>query len=429
MKTTVKNISETKVKLTIALDADNVKAAKELALVTLGKEVKAAGFRKGKAPLSVVEKSVTPTALAEETVNAALNKAIVEAFTAKSLRPLDRPAVEVTKFVPDQELEFTAEVEVLPEITVGDYKKLALTAPKAIKIAKKDVDEIIGRIRKDLSDKKTVDRAAKMDDEVTIDFEGKIDGEAFDGGKAEGHQLVLGSGAFIPGFEEGVVGHKKDETFDVEVTFPEEYHAKKLAGKKAVFTTTIKDVKEVVLPKVDDELAQKAGPYKTIEDLKTEIETGLKAQREKEQNDKLRDQVVEKIVAKSKVPVPEILRNDHVTSIEEDLRQNLMYQGMSIDSYYESQGYKDRDEWVEKEAVAVADARVKAGLILNKLADDLDITIADEAFAEQIAEYKQRYANNPDMAKRFEEKGVQQNILNNMRTDKVIDMLIELNQK
>lgn len=429
MKTTVKHISETKVNLTIALDANEVKAAEEVALTRLGKEVKAAGFRKGKAPLSVVAKTVTPTALAEETVDVALNKAIVDAFTAENLRPLDRPKVDVKKFVPNQEIEFTAEVEVLPEITLGDHKKISLTKQPAIKVAKKEVDEIISRIQKDLSEKKSVDRKAKEGDEVVIDFVGKIDGKEFDGGKAEGHTLELGSGAFIPGFEEGVVGHKKDETFDVEVTFPKEYHAKEMAGKKAVFTVTIKDIKEITLPEVNDELAQKAGPYKTAADLKNEIETGIKARKTQEQQDELREEAVKKFVEKCKVAVPEILRNDHVESIEKDLKQNLMYRGMSIDTYIESQGFKNRDEWMEKDVYPVADARVKANLVLMKLADKLDITVSEEELKEKIAEFRQRYGGNPEMAKRFEEPGVQQNILSSMRNDKAVEQLVELNQK
>ena len=256
MKTTVKNLSDTKVQLTISVDAEALANAEKVALVKLSKTVKVPGFRQGKVPASVAAKHVDPQALQEQLMDDAISKAVAEAFIAEKIQAIDRPMVDIKKYVPGDLLEFTAEVEVLPPVTLGDYKKLNVKAKKeAVKEA--DIAEVIERMRQGFAEKKDVTRAAKDGDETVIDFIGKKDDVAFDGGTGTDYTLKLGSGQFIPGFEEGVVGHKAGETFDLDLEFPADYHAKDLAGQKVVFTTTLKKVTELALPKVDDELLKK----------------------------------------------------------------------------------------------------------------------------------------------------------------------------
>lgn len=247
MKTSVKHLSDTKVELTISLGKTELKAAEQVALTKLAKTISVPGFRKGSVPASVAAKHVNPETLAQQTLEDALSKAVAEAYMKEDIQALDRPAVEIKKYIPTQELEFTAEAQILPKIVLGDYKKLKATKAK-ITVAAKDIDEIIERMRSGFAEKKEVTRAAKNDDEVTIDFEGKKDNVPFEGGKAEDYDLKLGSNSFIPGFEEGIIGKKPGETFDLELAFPEDYHVKDLKGAKVVFTTTLKKVKEVVLP-------------------------------------------------------------------------------------------------------------------------------------------------------------------------------------
>jgi trigger factor len=279
MKTQVKNISDVKVELTISLGKEELATAEQVALTKLARDIKVGGFRKGKAPLEMVKKEIDPNALAGETAENAMSKAVAEAFMSEGIQALDRPAVEVKKYVPGEELEFTAEAEIIPKVELGDYKKLK--AKKAtVKVSKKEIDETIEKIRENFAEKKDVDRAAKNGDEVVIDFEGKKDGVPFEGGKSEHFPLELGSNSFIPGFEEGIVGHKTGDEFDLDLEFPADYHAADLAGAKVVFTVKVGHIHEKSLPEVNDEFVTKLGEFKTVDEFKKQIEEDLKSQKE-----------------------------------------------------------------------------------------------------------------------------------------------------
>lgn len=425
MKATVKNISETRVLVTVTVDATELEAAEQVALKKLSKEVKVDGFRKGHVPLTIVKKNVDPNALAQETLENALSKGVADAFIGNNLQALERPEVEVKKFVPGDVLEFTAEGDVLPKVTLGDYKKLKITKPE-IKVTKADIDEVIERMQKGFAEKKETKDAAKDGDETVIDFVGKQDGVAFEGGTGNDYPLTLGSNSFIPGFEAALVGLKAGDKKDIELTFPKDYHAKNLAGAKVVFETTVKKVNAVTLPELNDEFAAKAGPFTSMKELEDDIKREITAQREREGEDKLKDDVVKQLVAKSKVSVPAVLREDQIKSIEQDLQQNLMYQGMSLEQYFESRGFADREAWVKGEATEAADNRIKAGLVLAELSKELKIEAAADELAEHINMYKDRYKNNPDMAKRFDEPEAQREVANRLITEKTVDALVAL---
>ncbi|MGE5299156.1 MAG: trigger factor [Acidobacteriota bacterium] len=426
MKSTVKNISDTRVLVTVTLDAGELAAAEQVALKKLSKDVKVNGFRKGHVPIEVVKKNVDPATLSQETVENALSKGVAEAYLNNDLQALERPEVEIKKFVPGDTLEFTAEGDVLPKVTLGDYKKLKATA-KAVEVAKDDIEDVVERMRKGFAEKKETKAAAKDGDETVIDFVGKKDGVAFEGGTGTDYPLTLGSNSFIPGFEEALVGLKPGDKKDVELTFPKEYHAKDLAGKKVVFEVTVKKVNAVTLPKVDDEFAAKVGPFASAKELRDDIKREITAQKEREAGDQLKDDLVKQLVEKSKVSVPAVLREDQIKSIEQDLRQNLMYQGMTLEQYFESKGYADRDAWAKGEAEEAADNRIKAGLVLAELSKELKIEATADELAEHINQYKQSYANNPDMAKRFDEPEVQREVANRLITEKTVDELMKLN--
>ena len=428
MNTTVKYLSDTRVRATIKVEATELKAAEQVALKKLSKTVKVNGFRKGHVPLEVVKKNVDPNALAQETLENALSRAVAESFIENKLQALERPEVEVKKFVPGESLEFTAEADVLPKIKLGDYKKLKATEKK-VSVAKKDVDEVVERIRKSMAEKKEVKRAAKLGDEAVIDFVGKKDGEAFPGGTGNDYPLELGSGSFIPGFEEAIVGLKTGDKKDIELTFPKDYHAADLKGKKVVFETTVKKINEKVLPELNDEFAAKTGPFTSMSELTADIKRELEAQKKREASDELKDSLVKQLVAKSNVAVPAVLREDQVRSIEQDLMQNLMYQGLSIEQYWEQKGYKDRDAWVKAEANEAADNRIKAGLVLSELSKVLKIEATADELADHLNTYRKQYANNPEMAKRFEEPEVQREVANRLITEKTVDELVKLNTK
>lgn len=413
----------------MALDKTELNKAEQVALTKLAKTMKVPGFRKGHVPPSVVAKNVDPVALANETVDNALSRAVAEAFLNENLQALSRPEVDVTKFVPGQELEFTAEVDVLPEVKLGNYKKLGIKAEKA-EVTAEDVNEIIERLRASMATKQAVERAAKNGDEVMIDFVGKKDDVAFEGGTAKDYALELGSNSFIPGFEEGLVGKKAGDSVNLKLKFPKTYHVADLAGADVVFETTVHTVNERVLPKLDDDFASKTGnpEITTLKDLKADIKRELLAQKEREANEKHKDALVGELVEVSNVPVPDVLVEDQMRSIEQDMMQNLMYQNITIDNYLTAQGFKDKDEWEQKELKPAATKRVQAGLVLSELSKELGVTATDDEIQEHIARYKQSYANNPEMLKRFDEPEVQRDIANRLLTEKTVDELVALNE-
>lgn len=428
MKTTIKQLSDTKLELTITLGAKELDDAHKVALSKLAKDVKVPGFRKGKVPIAVAEKNIAPQALQEQLLDDAISKAVAASFIENEIQALDRPAVEVKKFVPGETLEFTAEAEVLPKVTLGDYRNLKSKA-ESTAVSAKDVEEVIERIQQGFATKKDVKREAKMSDETIIDFVGKKGDVAFDGGTATDYPLTLGSNSFIPGFEEAIVGHKPGETFDVDLSFPKDYHVADLKGQKVTFTTTLKSIKELELPKVDDEFAAKAGPFTSATEMKADIKKELKAQKEKESREKLKELLAKELADVSKVPVPEALIHDQVHSLQRDVQQNLQYQGMTLEQYLESLGMTT-DEWHDsKELRDQAISRVKIGLVLAELSKVEKIQATSEELADHIELYRKQYANNPEALKQFEDPEVQRDIANRLLTEKTVERLVELNTK
>ena len=429
MKTNVKYTTDTKVELTITLGAKELEAAEQVALKKLSRDLKVPGFRKGHVPLAVAQKNIDPNALQEQTLENALSKAVAESFLGEKLQALERPAVEVKKFVPAQELEFTAEAEVVPPVKLGDYKKLKSKREEA-KVTAADVDEIIQRMQENFVERKAVKREAKRGDEVIIDFTGKKDDVAFEGGSARDYALQLGDGQFIPGFEDGIVGHKAGETFSLDLTFPKDYHAKDMAGQKVVFDVTLRTVNELTLPEVNDEFAAKCGPFTDVKELKSDIKREIAAQKEREATEKLKDALVSELTEISKVALPELLIEDQMRSIEQDMMQNLMYRSVTLESYLETQKFTDRDDWLKREVRPAAEKRVKAGLTLAELSKVLEIDISRDELAAQIEQMKLQYgAKDAKVAKQLENPDVHRDIANRMITDKTVEKLVELHSK
>jgi len=426
MKTTVKNLSETKVQVTIIVDATELADAGKVALVKLSNSVKVPGFRSGKVPASVAAKHVDPQALQEQLMDDAISKAVAEAFTAEKIQALERPTVDITKYVPGESLEFVAEVDVLPAVKLGDYKKLTAKAGK-VSIDNSEIDEILGRMQTGLAEKQEVSRPAELGDETLIDFVGKKGDVAFDGGTGTDYTLKLGSNQFIPGFEEAIVGHSAGEQFDVDLAFPDDYHAKELAGEAVTFVVTLKKLIALELPAIDDELAKKAGPFESLKELKDDIKREVTAQKEKELGEKLRDDLISELIEKSTVPVPEILVEDQMRSIEQDFAQNLSYRGLDLDTYLTSNGFPNEEEWRKKEVKPAAERRTQAGLVLSELSKAEKIAATDEEIDEHVAIHRKQYESNPETLKQFDTPEVRRDIANHFITEKTIERLVELN--
>ena len=425
MKTKLKNISDVKVELTISLGTEELKAAEQVALTKLAKEVKIEGFRKGKAPLELVAAQVDQTILGQETLENALSKAVAEAFLKEDIKAIDRPEVDVKKFIPGTELEFTATTEIMPKVELGDYKNLKVKKD-TVEVSKEEVSETIDRILKNFAEKKKVDRESKDGDEVIIDFLGKKDGAAFDGGKAEKFPLELGSKSFIPGFEEGLIGKKAGDEISLDLEFPKDYHAKDLAGAKVVFEVKIHEVRENALPEINEDFLSKLGEFKTKEEFEKQIKEDLKTQKQAESDEKFKDKLVKKLAEVSKVPVPEILLKDQKQSIELDMQQNLMYSGLSLEDYLERMG-KTREEWLEKDVKEAAEIRVKSGLALAELSKVEKVESSLEELDTRIAQLKEQYGNSKEITKQLSSDDVRRNLANQILTEKTIDLLVKFN--
>jgi len=428
MKYTRTNTSDTQVAFVVTLDAADLEKIKKTTIARLSKKVKVAGFREGKVPAAVAEKHLDQNALGMEVAEDAVNSFMIEILEKEEVQPLDRPKVDLTAYVPNESMEFKADVEVLPAITLGDYKKLKASKDVA-EVADTDVDEVIERMRQGLSEKKETDRAAKNGDEVLIDFVGTDkDGKEVVGATGRDYPLTLGSGSLIPGFEEGIVGKKAGEHVDLPLTFPKDYHHKPLAGAKVTFGVDVKTVNEVALPELNDEFAAKAGPFKTVDELKADVRRELTDQHEREALDKLRDQLVEQLVKGSEIPTPEVLINDQMASIEQDFVQNLMYRGMTLPQYLEQQGVSEED-WKKTELREQAIRRVQVGLALAELSKIEKIDVSMEELNERLADMLQRYGGDAKFREQLDTAEARRDLANRIITEKTVDRLIELNTK
>ena len=425
MKVKSKKLSDTRVEITVTLDKNDLKIAKEKAIERLTKEVKLEGFRKGKAPKNLAEKTLNSNDVINETIDIAVRTTVPAAFEQAEKSPLVVPSVNVTKYVPEESAEYTATADILPEVKLGEYKNLKVKKPEN-KVLKKDIDEIVENIRKAYAEKKVEKKKAELGDEVIIDFVGKKDGEPFKGGTAKDYALVLGSKTFIPGFEDGIVGKESGDKFDLPLTFPKDYGEKSLAGKKTVFEVLVKQVNVITLPKLDADFAKKCGPFKNMDELRADIEKNLKAQNEHRLNEQFKDDLVEALVKASKVQAPEILISDQLRLVKTDMERNAASAGQSFEEYLKANDV-DEKQW-EKDAREVAEKRVKASLVLQILARNEKITVTDDEVMAKIIELRDVYKNSPEALKNLKDPRVKMDIRNRMTIEKTIDFLVNANK-
>ncbi|MBQ9019978.1 trigger factor [Candidatus Saccharibacteria bacterium] len=426
MKVTTNKLSDTKVEIKVILDAEDLKDARQKAVARLASEMKIQGFRKGKAPLKVAEKQMATNDINSTALDIAIRSTVPQAFEQSKKAPLVIPNVNVTKYIPDETVEYTATAEILPEIKLGDYKKLK-AKKQEVKVSDKDIQDVLDQIASAYAEKSPVKRPAKLTDEVTIDFEGKKDGVAFDGGAAKDYKIVLGSGQFIPGFEDGIVGHEAGDRFDLDLTFPKDYHSKELAGQKTTFNVLLKQVTEIKAPKQDDEFAKKSSPFKTMKELKDDIKKSLESQNQHKADDKYKDDLVRELVEKSTVSAPEIMIKDQLNFIKEDISRNAAAQGLTFEDYLKQTGQTEKD-W-EKEASKIAELRVKSSLCLQILARDENITVPDEEVEAKLSELRDVYQISPEALKGLKDPNVRQDIKNRLTIEKTLNHLVDLNSK
>ena len=426
MKTKSKKVSDSRVELTVTLEAEDLKIAAKKALEKLAKEIKVEGFRKGKVPLEIAKKFIPENDLNAEAIDYAVRTTVIEAFRKEEKAPLVLPNVNVTKYVPGEIAEYTAVADIIPEVKLGNYKKLGVKKQE-VKVTDKEVKEILENIQTSFAEKKVARKAAELGDEVVIDFVGKKDGKPFNGGSAKDYKLTLGSKTFIPGFEEGIVGHESGDKFDLDLTFPKDYGVKDLAGAKTVFEVLVKQVNEVLKPEIDDELAKKCGPFKTLDELKDDIRKNLEMQNEHKVSEKYKDDLLNELVKKSEVTAPEILIDDQVRAIRDDMTRNAASHKMSFEEFLERNN-ETMENW-EKEARKIAENRVKASLVLQNVAMAEKISASDEEVAAKIAELRDVYKKSPEALKQLKDPNVRNDIGNRLTIEKTLDYLVEVNSK
>ncbi|MBU5214535.1 trigger factor [Heyndrickxia oleronia] len=376
--------------LTVEVDADTVKAGLDEAFKKVVKQVNVPGFRKGKMPRGMFEQRFGVESLYQDALDVILPDAYAKAIEETGIEPVDRPEIDIEQMEKGKELIFKATVTVKPEVKLGEYKGLEVE-----KIETEVTDEDVENELKTLQERHAElvlkeEGAAEDGDTVVIDFEGFVDGEAFEGGKAENYSLVLGSNSFIPGFEEQLVGVKAGEEKDVEVTFPEEYHAAELAGKPATFKVTVHEIKTKELPELDDEFAKDVdSEVETLAELKEKTKANLKHSKEHEAEHAVQDAVVEKATENAEMDIPEAMITTEVDRMMQEFAQRLQMQGMNLDLYFQFSG---QDEQALREQMKEdATKRVRMNLTLEAIAEAEKIEVSDEEAEEEITKMSGMY--------------------------------------
>ena len=380
MSLQVENMEKNMAKLTIEVSAEELEKAIQGAYLKQRNKISVPGFRKGKVPRQMIEKMYGVGIFYEDAANALIPTAYGKAYDECELDIVSQPKVEVVQLEKGKPFIFTAEVAVKPEVTLGEYKGLSVDKVSN-RVTAKEIDAKLEEEQK--KNARTVvveDRAVQDGDEVVLDFEGFVDGVAFEGGKGENYPLTIGSGSFIPGFEEQLIGAEAEKEVEVNVTFPEEYHSEDLAGKAAVFKCTVHEIKAKELPELDDEFAAEVSEFDTLDAYKADIKAKIKEQKIADGNRKKEDQAVEKAVANATMEITEAMIDTQVNQMAQDFAQRIQQQGLSMEQYFQFTGMTAEKMMEELRPQAVK--RIETRLVLEAIAKAENIEITDEKIDE-----------------------------------------------
>ncbi|HWI55004.1 MAG TPA: trigger factor [Desulfobacteria bacterium] len=412
------------VALEIEIEQTKMSQAIDKAYQKVSKKVNIPGFRKGKAPRTIVERHVGKEYLTEEALDEVVPEAYFSAVQETGIDPIDKPKVEVVQLEEGKPIIIKATVEVKPEVELGQYIGLEIEKPE-VEISDEDVQNELEALRQRHAQLINVEEGqAELKDTTVIDFEGFVDGVAFPGGAGTDYSLELGSGSFIPGFEEQLVGVKVGEARDVNVKFPEDYHAADLAGKDAVFKVTVKAIKRKEVAELDDEFAKDVSEFETLEELKNDILNRLKQAATQQADNKVKDTLVDKAVENAKVDLPEVLVQQKIDTMLQNFTQRLSMQGMKIEDYLKFSN-SDMDT-VKADYRPAAEKGVKMDLVLEAIAAKENITLADEDVDARIDEMAKQYNSEPAVLKQWIENGGNlEPLKHSIIIDKTVDLLQE----
>ena len=379
------------------------------------------GFRKGKAPMNIVEKYYGSKIFYEDAFNEIVPAIYDEAIKEQKLEVVSRPEIDIIQMESGKDLIFTAIVNTKPEVTLGKYKGIALEKTE-YKVEEKDIEEELNKMAERNSRMVSVtDRAAKKGDIAVIDFVGTVDGVEFEGGKAENHELELGSNTFIPGFEDQVAGMKLEEVKDVNVKFPEEYFSKELAGKDATFKVTLHEIKMKELPKIDDEFAKDVSEFDTLNDLKADLKAKREKQNEENSKAELEEKAIRAVAEVSEVEIPNGMVEVELENMAQDMDRRLSYQGFSLEQYLKMLGKTMADFKNENEAAAKES--IKLRLVLEAVCKDAKVEAPEKEVNEKIADLAKAYGRKEEELKQNEE--FVKNIEESVKSEKAIALIIE----
>lgn len=420
MSLRVENLEHNMAKLTIEVPAEDVEKALQAAYLKQRKQISVPGFRKGKVPRQMIEKMYGAAVFYEEAANKMIPEAYSKAYDECGLDIVSQPQIDVVQLEKGKEFIFTAEVAVKPEVTLGEYKGLKVDKVST-RVMSTEVDEEIEKERvRNARTVEVTDRAVEDKDEITLDFEGFVDGVAFEGGKAENFPLTIGSGSFIPGFEDQLIGAKIDEEMEVNVTFPEDYQAEELAGKAAVFKCTVHSIKAKDLPELDDEFASEVSEFDTYKAYWEDVKKKIKERKEREGKAKKEDQAVDQAVENAQMDIPAAMIDMQVRQMADDFARRISQQGLSIEQYFQFTGMTE--EKMFEELRPQAEKRIKTRLVLEAVVKAENIEVADERLDEELKQMAEAYQMDVEKLKEF----MGENEKNQMKEDIAVQDAVTL---
>ena len=382
MSVQVENLEKNMAKLTIEVAAEEFEKAVQAAYMKNKNKITIPGFRKGKAPRVMIEKMYGAGIFFEDAANALIQREYPKAAEESGLDIVSYPEIDVVQVEKGKSFIFTAEVAVKPEVTLGEYKGLEVEVTP-VEVTEEEVAAELKREQENNSRTIDVDdRAVAQGDMVTLDFEGFVDGVAFEGGKGTDYPLTIGSNSFIPGFEDQLVGAELNKEVEVNVTFPEDYHANDLAGKAAVFKCTVKAIKVKELPELDDEFAKDVSEFDTLDAYKADIEKKLKERKEAVAKREREDKAVDAVIENAQMDIPEAMIQNQIQQLMQDFIRRMQAQGLSIDQYYQFTGLDNAK--IQEQMRPQALKRIQSRLVLEKIAETENIQISDEKFEEEL---------------------------------------------
>lgn len=423
MSLQVEKLEKNMAKLTIEVPADDLEKALQSAYMKQKNKISLPGFRKGKVPRQMIEKMYGAEIFYDDAANELIPKAYAEAYDEAELDIVSRPQINVVQIEKGKPFIFTADVATKPEVTLGEYKGLEIEKVST-RVTQKEVDaKIQEEAEKNARTITVTDRPVQDGDEVILDFEGFVDGVAFEGGKGENYPLTIGSGSFIPGFEEQLVGAEAEKEMEVKVTFPEDYHAEDLKGKEAVFKCTIHEIKAKELPEIDDEFAAEVSEFDTLEEYKADIKAKIKDQKASEGKRKQEDQAVDAVVKNAQYEIPQPMIETQVMQMADDFAQRIQSQGISLEQYFQFTGMTADKMMDELRPQAIK--RIETRLVLEAIAKAENIEISDEKLDEELAKMAESYKMEVDKLKEFMGENEKKQMKEDMAVQEAVTFLVE----